>query len=94
MTRLLRLATILLLIYAHTAVALEYGNPEAAGLLPDRLARVDRLIEKTISDDKIKGAVALVARNDQIVYHKAFEHRDSHPCIAISSFKMGNRDGQ
>ena len=93
MTRLLRLTAILLLIYAHTAVALEYGNPGAAGLLPDRLERVDRLIEKTISDDKIKGAVALVARNGQIVYHKAFGLADAEsktPMATDSIFRIAS----
>ena len=85
MARLLRLTTILLLTYAHTAVALEYGNPGAAGLLPDRLERVDRLIEKTISDDKIKGAVALVARNGQIVYHKAFGLADAESKTSMAT---------
>jgi CubicO group peptidase (beta-lactamase class C family) len=93
MTRLLRLTSILLLIYAHTAIALEYGNPGAAGLLPDRLERVDRLIEKTISDDKIKGAVALVARNGQIVYHKAFGLADAEsktPMATDSIFRIAS----
>ncbi|GEM_PF-2405807 len=38
----------------------------------ERLNRINDMIEKAIDDKEIPGAVALVARNGKIVYHKAF----------------------
>ncbi len=37
-----------------------------------RLERIDGMIEEAISQKEIPGAVALIARNGKIVYHKAF----------------------
>jgi CubicO group peptidase (beta-lactamase class C family) len=38
----------------------------------ERLARIDGMLEYAIASGEVPGAVALVARNGKIVYHKAF----------------------
>lgn len=43
-------------------------NPEAVGLSSERLARIQPAIQKHIGDDKIAGAVTLVARRGEIVH--------------------------
>jgi CubicO group peptidase (beta-lactamase class C family) len=45
---------------------------ETQGLDPDRLARIDQMMEEAIAEGEIPGGVALIARNGKIVYHKAF----------------------
>lgn len=47
-----------------------------AGFLPQRLSRIDELLEKHVKDQNIPGAVALIVRNGKIVYHKAFGYSD------------------
>ncbi|MEN3322307.1 serine hydrolase domain-containing protein [Mariniflexile soesokkakense] len=42
------------------------------GISQDRLARIDILLTNAIQDNKIPGAVALIARHGKIVYYKAF----------------------
>lgn len=51
--------------------------PAAAGMSTERLARIDAMLERAIADGEIPGAVALVARNGKIVYHKAFGTADA-----------------
>lgn len=45
---------------------------ETVGLDPDRLERIDAMLEGAIEAGQIPGGVALIARNGKIVYHKAF----------------------
>ncbi len=56
---------------------LSKADPESAGMSSERLARIDKAIEKSIRNNEIPGAVALVARNGKIVYHKAFGMADN-----------------
>ena len=51
-------------------------DPSTIGLLPDRLDRIDTTILKSIKNGEIPGAVALIARNGQIGYHKSFGYAD------------------
>jgi CubicO group peptidase (beta-lactamase class C family) len=39
---------------------------------PGRLARIDAWMEQAIAEKQLNGAVAIVHRNNQLVYHKAF----------------------
>ncbi|WP_224484858.1 serine hydrolase domain-containing protein [Robertkochia aurantiaca] len=57
---------------AEVVSQLRYGNAAEAGLSAERLERVDRMIEEAIEEDEIPGAVAFIARNGVIAYHKAF----------------------
>ena len=43
-------------------------GPEAVGLSSERLARVRPAIERHIADEKIAGAVTLVARRGEVVH--------------------------
>jgi len=47
-------------------------NPEEAGMSSTRLAYLDSISIAAIEDQQIPGLVALVVRNGNIVYHKAF----------------------
>ncbi len=51
--------------------------PESVGMSPERLTRIDAMLQEKIDQGVIPGVVALVARNGRIVYHKAFGHSDS-----------------
>ena len=52
------------------------ADPVVAGFIPQRLARIDRAINAEIAAGKIPGAVAVIARNGAIVYHKSFGFAD------------------
>ena len=51
-------------------------SPEKVGMSSERLNRITSMLKKAIADDEIPGAVALVAKNGNIVYHEAFGTRN------------------
>lgn len=57
--------------------ALTPASPESVGMSSQRLARIDAMLQEKIDKGVIPGAVALVARNGKIVYHKAFGTSDT-----------------
>jgi CubicO group peptidase (beta-lactamase class C family) len=59
------------------SLPLSEGTPESAGMSSERLSRIDQLCTQAVSDGKIPGVVALVARNGKIVYYKAFGMADN-----------------
>ena len=46
-------------------------KPAATGFAPDRLARIDALLQRYVDENRIAGAVALVLRDGRPVYEKA-----------------------
>ena len=52
------------------------ASPVSVGLSPERLDRIDAMIEAAIAAEQIPGAVALIARNGKIAYHRAFGTAD------------------
>ncbi|MFD2202024.1 serine hydrolase domain-containing protein [Shivajiella indica] len=50
---------------------LSEGQPQSVGISPDRLKKLDAMLEESIKNGENPGLVALVARNGKIVYHTA-----------------------
>lgn len=53
------------------------ASPESAGMSSVRLERISSMLESSIAEGDIPGAVALIARNGKIVYWKAFGKADN-----------------
>ena len=51
-------------------------SPEDVGLSAERLERIANSVNRSIRDDRISGAVTLVARHNRIAYFKAFGMAD------------------
>jgi CubicO group peptidase (beta-lactamase class C family) len=51
-------------------------TPEAAGMSSDRLKRIDNMMQQYVEKNTLPGLVAIIVRNGQIVYHKAFGMAD------------------
>jgi CubicO group peptidase (beta-lactamase class C family) len=59
------------------SLPLTEASPESVGMSSERLARLDSMLQQSVSADKIPGAAALIARNGKIVYYKAFGMADN-----------------
>ncbi len=81
------LFSLLLVIFTLTAHAqtksvkksqpLREGKPESVGLSPERLDRIDAMLQNAVAEGEVPGAVALIARNGRIVFHKAYGMADN-----------------
>ncbi len=56
---------------------LHEATPETAGMSIERLARIDEMAKKAVSDGNIPGVVALVARKGKIVLWKSYGKADN-----------------
>jgi CubicO group peptidase (beta-lactamase class C family) len=64
------------LLATFLVAATATGDEAASGFHSERLASIDAVIDAEIDAGKIAGAVALVARNGTIAYHKSFGYAD------------------
>jgi CubicO group peptidase (beta-lactamase class C family) len=47
------------------------------GMSPERLSKIDAMLSQSITEGNLPGAVALIARNGKIVFHKAYGMADA-----------------
>jgi CubicO group peptidase (beta-lactamase class C family) len=52
------------------------AKPETVGFSTDRLKRIDAMVNDLISKQGIPGAVVLIVRNGNVVYHQAYGYSD------------------
>ncbi|MFK5972309.1 MAG: serine hydrolase domain-containing protein [Flavobacteriaceae bacterium] len=62
---------------AQKAPVLSEAPPASVGMSVERLGRIDAMFKKAIAEKQIPGAVALIARNGKIVFHKAYGMADN-----------------
>ncbi|KKM14240.1 hypothetical protein LCGC14_1708120 [marine sediment metagenome] len=48
-----------------------------AGMSTERLAKIDAMLKKAVSENQVPGAVALIARNGKIIFHNAYGMADN-----------------
>lgn len=73
---------------------LEESSPAEAGMSAERLLRIDDMLQHAVTLKQIPGAVALVARNGKIVYHKAFgmaDNRDGRELKKDDIFRIASQ---
>ncbi len=67
---------VILLLGIAAGAAPELADAQANGFLPERLGRIDRAVEQAIDNGEIPGAVALIVKDGETAYHKAFGYSD------------------
>ena len=72
---------ICLLVASHTVQGggLPTADPSDVGMVSQRLAEIDPIIQSTIEKKDTPGAVVLVARQGKVVYRRAFGYRSLRP---------------
>ena len=51
---------------------LDESSAQEQGMSSERLAKIDLMFKDAVDENKIPGAVALIARNGKIIFHKAY----------------------
>ena len=74
--RSLLLSTCLILLTYFSVIGQQTTVPETQGFSSQRLTRIDDYMEQLIEQDDIAGSVVLIAREGELVYHKAYGQRD------------------
>lgn len=65
--------SLLILVFSlKTRAQLPGTNPSEQGFNEPRMARIDQFIQEYINSQRLNGAAAIIVRNGNIVYHKAF----------------------
>lgn len=85
--RLVAAAAVATSVLASSAVAAPavLSEPESAGFSSARLERVDRMLQGYVDRHEVPGAVALIARSGNIVYHRSFGYRDVETKAAMAN---------
>jgi CubicO group peptidase (beta-lactamase class C family) len=77
MNRIYYLFLVLIFCTTHVlAQTLVVARPETVGLSPDRLKRIDQMVNSLVDSKGIPGAVVLIVRNGKIAYHQAYGYSD------------------
>ena len=78
-------------LYAQTLIQV---SPESVGMSSERLGRLTNTLEDYVSNERIAGAVAIVARQGEIAYLEAFGMRDlesNSPMATDSIFRIASQ---
>ena len=68
--------SLLVLSAGVSAIELAAGLPQSQGMSPTRLARIHDLMQTEVTENRVPGAVVLVARKGKIVYADALGFQD------------------
>ena len=85
MKKIIFALTIIFLVSGCSQTSSTFDLPENQGVSSERLDRIDFYLNKAIKDNQIPGAVALIRRNNKIIYNKAFGYSDVENKIMYST---------
>ena len=71
--------SLIAIFFALSCYAIERKAPQEEGMDPVRLAKVDDIINASIENKEIPGAVLAVVRNGSLVYLKAYGNKSVYP---------------
>ncbi len=72
---------ILALVTVNFSYAIERVSPKSVGMDPNRLSKVDEIINNSIAKKEIPGAVVAVVKDGKIAYIKAFGNKSVYPKV-------------
>src|SRR5215510_5088796 len=76
--------SLLLGLVLHTsAQPLPPGKPAENGFSPDRLSRIDQLVNDHVNNQWVNGAVVMIVRNGKVIHHKAYGYSNAEQKVAM-----------
>lgn len=72
------------ILFTLVSFAIERKSPKEEGMDPERLSRVDEIINASIANKEIPGAVLAVVRNGSLVYLKAYGNKSVDPVVPMT----------
>src|SRR2546425_2093841 len=78
-SRILPFLLVLVLFHNSLSIQLPSGYPATSGISAERLARMDAVIQSSIENKELPGAVVLAGRHGRIVWRKAYGARAVEP---------------
>ncbi|MCU0356959.1 MAG: beta-lactamase family protein [Cyclobacteriaceae bacterium] len=66
----------MVMMVAEAQQVLTPAKPESVGLSPERLKRIDNMVNGLVESKGIPGAVVIIVRNGKIAYHQAYGYSD------------------
>ena len=72
MNKTIAAVVVMILVAALALTQIAMRDDDGSGVIVDRLGRIDSAINAEIETGGIAGAVALIVRNGEVVYHKSF----------------------
>ena len=85
MKKIIFALTIIFLVSGCSQTSSTFDLPENQGVSSERLDRIDSYLNKAIEKNQIPEAVALIRRNNKIIYNKAFGYSDVENKIMYST---------
>jgi len=85
MKKIIFAVTIIFLVSGCSQNTSTFDLPENQDVSSERLDRIDSYLNKMIKENQIPGAVALIRRNNKIIYNKAFGYSDVENKIKYST---------
>ena len=70
--------------------SLPVGKPTENGFSPERLARIDALVNEHVEKKWVNGAVVLIVRNGKVIHHKAYGYSDAEKKAAMKSLQANS----
>ncbi len=78
----IQLSMTCLVIYA-SGQPLPPGKPTENGFYPERLARIDQLVNDHVNNQWVNGAVVMIVRNGKVIHHKAYGYSKAEQKVAM-----------
>ncbi len=71
-------------IIRKNSIRLKYSIPEVVGILEKNLTDIDTIIENAIENEETPGCQVLIAKNNTVIYNKAFGYQTYDKKIPVS----------
>lgn len=59
------------------------GKPAENGFSPERLARIDQLVNDHVNNQWVNGAVVMIVRNGKVIHHKAYGYSNAEQKVPM-----------